>query len=720
MLHEKQISSRPDAIKSEYQLGMKALIDKNYIKALDHFNIAFQESYGSAELFGNMALSFIGLKRFNEARLFYKKALIIAPLDHDLNMAYIQLLLEEKKYSESIYFLKEIENKLHPSLTFYFMLAKSYELSGLFVEAIEYYQKAIEIDSGHIESLFSLAGCYMDTFQKTKCTIVLKKITKKEDLDDAHLMILIGLLRTHQNYNDIIKILLKKQQDESLNEYFSNNLAFAYLNVNEKNKAFSIYQDNIKKNKNDMESLKGLAEYYYIDRNYEKAEEYYKKCLEIEDHLDVIVNYNRLLHDLDRMQEAEALFLRGENIASSTLHFYLQIAKTKMNNRLYKESIALCKKALEAYPDSLAPIDGLVYNNIEIEDFEKVSFYSEKILAKIPNHETALFSKALVCFAQQKIEEGWRYYEHRLNVKEQYHLEKEELFSESAFWKGDDLKDKTIFIWSEQGIGDEIMFASCYQDMIDKAKMVIIECNKRIYSLFARSFPKAFFIPQFFELIAEEKKRVLDNVEPFRPIDYASASGSIPLYYRKTIKDFPNRKSYLTPNPFLVKEWQKRYEPFKNNFKIGICWRSGLLTVQRQKYFLKIEDFSPIFSLPNITFVNFQYDECEKELQFIEQKHSIHIERWSDVNLKDDFDTVAAMMVNLDLIITSETAVGELGAALGVDVWRLTGGSDWTRLGQKERPWYPTMRSFVRIGEEKWAPIIEQLVKNLKETMRLK
>jgi tetratricopeptide (TPR) repeat protein len=721
MLHEKKISINFDAGKPEYELGIEALEEKNYPKALDYFNAAFQKYPGSAALFANMALSFQGLKRFNEAKLFYKKALMLAPLDQNLNLAFIQLLHAEKKYDESITFLKQIENTLTPSIEIYFIFGKSYELSGLFIEAIDYYQKALTINKEHLESLVSLAGCYMDTLQKTKCYEVIRRISKNEDLAEENLKILINLLKMNKNYNDIIKILLKKQEIKKLDEHLRSQLATAYLGVNELNNAFTLYQDIIEKNQNNVEVLQGLGEYYLLSKDYIKSEKYFKKSLNIEEQVDVYIKYYRLLHELNRFEEAEKIFLKGENLTNSKLHFYLQIAKIKMDRRLYIESIALCEKALTAYPDSIAPIDGLLSNYIELEDFEKVSFYNEIILAKIPDHETAHFSKAIACFAQKKIEEGWIHYEKRLKVKEQYHLKKDELFSESKFWQGEDLKDKTVFVWSEQGIGDEIMFASCYHDIINKAKMVIIECNKRLYSLFARSFPKAFFISQFFEMVEEEKKRVLINIEPFRPIDYAVASGSLPLHFRKKIEHFPgNRQSYLTPNPFLVKEWLNRYKKFNDNFKIGICWRSGLLTAQRQKYFLKIEDFLPIFLLPHITFINLQYDDCEKEIQSIEQNHPVRLERWPDVNLKDDFENVAAMMVNLDLIITSETAVGELGAALGVEVWRLTGGSDWTRLGQKERPWYPTMRSFVRVGEEKWAPLIDQIVEMLKEKMALK
>ena len=95
MLHEKKISINFDAGKPEYQLGIEALEEKNYPKALDYFNAAFQKYPGSAALFGNMALSFQGLKRFNEAKLFYKKALMLAPLDQNLNLSFIQLLHTE-------------------------------------------------------------------------------------------------------------------------------------------------------------------------------------------------------------------------------------------------------------------------------------------------------------------------------------------------------------------------------------------------------------------------------------------------------------------------------------------------------------------------------------------------------------------------------------------------------------------------------------------------
>lgn len=696
----------------DYQKGLEALHSKNYEKALKHFTHELQQVIGSAELFGHIALAYKGLHRKSEATLFYKKAIHIKPSDIHLRISFAQLLIDASDYDQAIIHLSAIPFETQADALF--TLGKAKEGKGQFVEAIEYYKKSVALNPHNLDCFFALSLCYLDTDQKDESYQAIKNILDNGNILETHLKPLCDLLKIHNKHEEIIKLLDKKTE---LDEEFLSILGCAYQGSGDYDQARRLFENILKKNPKAFLAFKGIAELYYLEGDYEKAESYFLECLKIQESMDVYVHYIRLLHDLERFKEAENLFVRGEKSADSLLSFYLQIAKIKMDCRLYQESISLCKKALLLSPESIAAMSGIIVNSLEVEDFATAEYYTDFILQKIPDHESAQFSKAIVKFSENKLEEGWRFYEHRLKVKNQFHIKKEDFFEESHFWQGEDLKDKTIFVWSEQGIGDEIMFASCYNDILSKAKMCIIECSPRLYTLFARSFPQAFFIPQYMKRDDDEKKRILENLKPFRPIDYAIASGSLPLHFRKKIEDFPDRISYLKPDLSLVKEWQNRFKAFGENYKIGICWRSGLLTKHRQKYYLRLEDLLPLFRLPHIRFINLQYGECEEELKDFEKKHDIHFERWNDVNLKDDFDKVAAMMVHLDLIITAETAVGELGAALGVDVWRLTGGSDWTKLGQKERPWYKTMTSFIRVGENNWDNLIPNVTNKLKKRL---
>jgi len=124
---------------------------------------------------------------------------------------------------------------------------------------------------------------------------------------------------------------------------------------------------------------------------------------------------------------------------------------------------------------------------------------------------------------------------------------------------------------------------------------------------------------------------------------------------------------------------------------VGICWRSGLLRVQRNESYSGLPDWKPLLQRNDIQFVNLQYGDCEDELTAIEQELNISILRWPDIDLKDDLEAVIALIDQLDIVVTVGTAVSSLAGAVGKKCLLLAKRS-WIFLGETERyPWYPTV-----------------------------
>ena len=129
--------------------------------------------------------------------------------------------------------------------------------------------------------------------------------------------------------------------------------------------------------------------------------------------------------------------------------------------------------------------------------------------------------------------------------------------------------------------------------------------------------------------------------------------------------------------------------------KVGIAWRSGLMTAERVGAYSALQDWAPVFALPGVVFVNLQYGDCAAELEDARTRFGVAIHTWPDLNLKDDLDDLAALMSGLDLVITPASSVGEMAGGLGVPVWRFGPAGDWTALGTGVRPWFPTMSLIV-------------------------
>jgi hypothetical protein len=201
--------------------------------------------------------------------------------------------------------------------------------------------------------------------------------------------------------------------------------------------------------------------------------------------------------------------------------------------------------------------------------------------------------------------------------------------------------------------------------------------------------------------------------------DFCVLSPDLLYYFRGDDRLWGQTRSYLVPAPDLLDRWRQRVAMLGPGFKVGISWRSGALYYNRECFYTRLSDWKPILTLPGVQFVNVQYDESEEEVRAAEEAFGIRIHRWGDLNLRDDFDGVSALLRQLDLVLAPNTTVLELAGALGVaglymirvpiayDHWRRKNGTGQDRL-------YPSVRQ-VR-GDRPWDA--ESLIANTAAVIR--
>jgi hypothetical protein len=172
----------------------------------------------------------------------------------------------------------------------------------------------------------------------------------------------------------------------------------------------------------------------------------------------------------------------------------------------------------------------------------------------------------------------------------------------------------------------------------------------------------------------------------------------------------------LHPDHADVAKFADRLAEFRGNKLVGICWRSHKLSATRNKKYTALEDWGGILSVPGVVFVNLQYGECEEEIQQIERELSIRILRWEDLDLMNDFSSVAALIKNLDLVISVSSAIVPLAGAVGARTLCMT-YENWVLLGEKNNyPWFPSVTPIVVPPLQAMAtalPSVEQRVRLL-------
>ncbi len=268
----------------------------------------------------------------------------------------------------------------------------------------------------------------------------------------------------------------------------------------------------------------------------------------------------------------------------------------------------------------------------------------------------------------------------------------------------DPFRRDRVLVWAEQGLGDEIMFASMLADVQQDAEHVIVQVDPRLISLFRRSFPRLEF-----------HKRV-------RPVDesrYDSqiAMGDLGSLYRNETDFFlRSRSPYLYADLEISKVFRERLSPQKK--RIGISWHTANPDTGRHRS-LELDGFFRAFSGLDVTLVNLQYKFDPEGVKSAAENYALNVCSFADVDSFYEIDRLASLICCCDLVITIGNATAHLSAALGVRTWVITpvGGSWRWMFEGATTPWYPTVEVFRQTSPGQWDIVFTNLRSRLDELL---
>lgn len=701
-----------------YKEGLEAQQDESYDKALDcYYKIAAEDEVFPA-LYNNMAMCMKAMGQDKQALTIMAKAARLLPDQPEIILNYARLLSQENNWGEVEHVLTPLIEAGEENPEALFLMAKLHFENKNYPYAYEFVEKAYHKNPEAVHALILMTTCLYELDREREASDFVDLLVEKDIEDESTKVMIVGLLNAVHRYEDLIDYYHKCAFDQGFNAEAEFFYGQACKSLDKYDKAKEIFQKLLEHDPQNIDAYRGLGVVAMAEEAYEEAGDYFKKALEIKpDCSEIINNYGLVLLNLDKLDEAEKLHLKAIEYDPTRPEPWVNLGTLYNYMRHYQRSVGANMKAIEVRPSYVPGISNLIGTLREMGEIESALEWLDILFEKSPGNLAGQTNKAFLNLTIGNIKTGWEAYECRKSIPGQFPVLKNDLPEGIKFWKGEDLKGKRIFIWSEQGIGDEIMFASCFQEIVDQAEFTVIECERRLIKLFSRSFPKAVVIPRQITVDEKEKKkgRCLKQIMEHLPLDYAIAAGSLPRYLRPSLTSFPKRESYFAPDPAYLEAWGKRMKEYDGKLKVGLCWRSGNMHRQRSKYYLNLELLRPLFVIPNVQIFNLQYGDVSEELNEAKEKWGLELTCFDGLNLKDDFDHVAALMMNLDCIVTAATAMGELGGALGRRVIRFEGAPDWTRLGADERPWYPHMTSLRRIGEVSYEPLVTKAAEMLRE-----
>ncbi len=373
---------------------------------------------------------------------------------------------------------------------------------------------------------------------------------------------------------------------------------------------------------------------------------------------------------------------------------------------LYRETLARnpdCAPALGNLADLLAD-DGNVA--------EAMALYDRAIVREPKNAQLRL-NRAVLHFLRGELKDGWRDYAARLKVPGKAPVCDHGVKP----WNGVHLKRTRLLVTTEQGIGDQVMFASLIPELAARARddggAVILECEPRLVSLLARSFPSVAVHASQMESKAGVTAAHYPWLKQAGGANAAIEMGSLPRHMRTAIGQFPNPNAFLVPDPEEAAVWRRTFAQAEPAPRIGICWRSGKSGGLRSLQFAPLAAWAEcIRNLPG-TIVSVQYDATPEEIAELSARSGRAIMVPAGLDQKRELDRACAMLSALDHVLSAPTAVSWLAAGTGVPTSKILYDTSWTSFGLPYEPFAPSCSLLMPKARGDWNDVFAQVAARL-------
>lgn len=379
------------------------------------------------------------------------------------------------------------------------------------------------------------------------------------------------------------------------------------------------------------------------------AYQYFRRALQEQPgNKSLWANLGRACHELTDYEQALTYFLKAAELDNNYAMAYSNASAALVHMSRWKDAQEAATMALECNPNDL----------------------------------NAQMNLSHCYFAQGEWDKGWIEWDKSLGGK----FRKEWHYGDETRWDGQPNKD--IIIYGEQGLGDEIFFASCLNDAIDISNKIYLDCDPKLEGLFKRSFPNA-------EVHGTRRDDGPEWLEG-KVFDHRCGLGGVGQFFRHTNKDFIN-KPYLTADPERRKMWRALFDSYGKKV-IGLTTQGGMKNTNLKGRQLTKEDLEPLLK-QDYVFVSLDY-KVEEQIPGVKY--------FPFATQSNDYDDTAALIAELDMVIGVNTTAQHCASALGVKTLCLVPKYHQWRYAQPSMPWYRSMRIIYQ-EDKTWRQVIEQL-----------
>lgn len=557
----------------------------------------------------------------------------------------------------------------------YFKLAQHLEKEGHAQKALTFYNKALDIEPDHFNTNVTLAEHYFqEKNYDNAITCYQRALLIKED---AHLSYNLGQTYAQKEaWADALTYYKKTIALDPQHEQAHLHMGGVYEKLNQHDEAIRTYNEICKENPNCFEAFHHLGNVYKHKEQLELAVEPYQKAYE----------------------------LQPKNI-----HIIMELANTYNMIDRCKEALQMYEKIVEINPAAISAQYNIGYTLKKLGHLDQALAIYDAVLARKKDYAPARFSRSTIYLANGDLEIGFKEYEWRWKA----YGEQAQKYNR-PLWEGEDLTGKILLVFAEQGLGDTLQFLRYVKYLKEKNPHIrlMVETQNPLFDLLkGQSYID--------ELISRSQKP--------RNCHYHIPLMSLPRVLKTGIDSVPAHVPYIDVDPNRVAYWKEQLK-HDRNIKVGLCWqgnaRYNTLSLRKAvaSKSVPLKLFAPLASIPGISLYSLQQIDGTEQIKDCGFADKLNVFDDSFDKTNGRFIDTAAVMKNLDVVISVDTAVCHLAGALNIPTWIiLPHASDWRWLRNRtDSVWYPTVTLFKQPKMGDWESVINNLATALQTVAQKK
>lgn len=596
----------------------------------------------------------------------------------------------------------KILEQLPDNFEAHFLLGTLYLDSGNMEKAESFLETAISLRPEHVETYNNLAIVFITQSCFERAAECLKQaINYKPDYYDAHFNLGIALQQLGK-YKEAIESYQTTTRYEPNHEKAYYNMGVIYHDHQNLNEALKCYTRAVSIKPDYVLAINNLGDVFQKIEKFTEAVACYSKAILLKpDFAEAHYNLGIVYQAIGDWEKAIGGYKNAILHKCDYAEAYYNLGNVYNEQWMLDDAVTCFIKAI-----NLKPGYAEAHNNLgealqrQGKLDEAITNYGLAFTCK-PDYLEAAFNQSIAMLLKGDLKNGWKEYEQRLLIKKYNKRE----FRQPK-WDGRELHGERLLVHAEQGFGDTFQFVRYLPIIKALGGHVVFECQKGLAHLFKRC--------NGFDEIIEKTSEGGGEPES----DFFIPLMSLPNIFGTTVDNIPANIPYIWADPELINKWKVKIESFTDNdnmpdkktLKVGLVWAGKSDRKYDKVRSCPLSIFTPLGDIPDIKLFSLQKGVGSEQVTKLAEKFPIvNLENELDLNLK--FADTAAVIANLDLVISVDSAVAHLAGALGKPTWTLIPyAHDWRWLRNRDdSPWYPGMRLFRQTKPMDWEGVVKRL-----------